>query len=466
MKGVSEMRLCKKVWIHLVIVVVVFLTSIIIIGNFSTKVEAASVKINKSATTLEVGEKCQLEVEGIKSSKIKWKSSNMNVAFVNSDGLVSAKKAGKTTITATVNKQKYSCKITVVNVNASATDITVEAVGGGELLLGESVAKINFILEKTSSKVKVTILDVQKRTMKEFVIAHVKAGETTSVEWPIFSTISVGDYIVAITAGKTVTMSEKFTIRNREFASGNGSKEDPYLITSLEDFDRIRNHNNCYFKQTEDLNFNYNKIAPLFSDENNEFQGFYDGDGHTITNFQSTLVTDASYLSIFGRIGLEGTVQNLNIENTTFSGGYTYIGIIASINNGTIKNCTLSNCTVKGYSFLGLIAGMNTGEITSCNVNVEVFGADYAGGIVGKNLGTISNCNSSVVVNISQIFGSIGGIVAVNEGTVVSCTTSGSTTGGYYNGAICGYNTGYIEKCTNNGNTNTNLVAINYGTVK
>lgn len=50
------------------------------------------------------------------NSKVVWKSSNKKIATVNKSGKVTAKKAGKVTITATAkdgSKKKASVKITV-----------------------------------------------------------------------------------------------------------------------------------------------------------------------------------------------------------------------------------------------------------------------------------------------------------------------------------------------------------------
>ena len=73
---------------------------------------SAAVKINKKSATLPVAKTLQLKISGTKK-KVTWKSSNKNIASVSAKGLVTAKKNGTVTIKATVNKKKYSCKITV-----------------------------------------------------------------------------------------------------------------------------------------------------------------------------------------------------------------------------------------------------------------------------------------------------------------------------------------------------------------
>ena len=75
-------------------------------------VEAATIKLNKTKITLDVGDTYQLKLTGT-NKKIIWSSSKKSVATVSSKGKVTAKKAGKATITAKVGSKKYTCKVTV-----------------------------------------------------------------------------------------------------------------------------------------------------------------------------------------------------------------------------------------------------------------------------------------------------------------------------------------------------------------
>ncbi len=70
-------------------------------------------KINATKKTLNVGKTFTLKVANAK--KVTWKSSKTAVATVSSKGVVSAKKSGTATITATADKKKFTCKVTVKN---------------------------------------------------------------------------------------------------------------------------------------------------------------------------------------------------------------------------------------------------------------------------------------------------------------------------------------------------------------
>lgn len=74
--------------------------------------EAKSVKLNKSKMTIYVGAKTTLKNTGT-ANKVKWSSTKPSVASVTQKGVVTAKKAGKTTIVAKSGQTKVKCNITV-----------------------------------------------------------------------------------------------------------------------------------------------------------------------------------------------------------------------------------------------------------------------------------------------------------------------------------------------------------------
>lgn len=76
-----------------------------------------SIKLNKTKATLNKGDKITLKATVTPSDatdkKVTFSSSDKKVAVVDSKGVVTAKKAGKATITAKAGTKKASCKITV-----------------------------------------------------------------------------------------------------------------------------------------------------------------------------------------------------------------------------------------------------------------------------------------------------------------------------------------------------------------
>ncbi|MDO4337992.1 MAG: Ig-like domain-containing protein [Eubacteriales bacterium] len=86
--------------------------------TFRQSQEPVSIKLNKTSVTLKVGESVSIKatVTG-KANKVTWKSTNTSVATVNSKGKITAKAKGTTTIKATANGVKTTCKIIVKNVD-------------------------------------------------------------------------------------------------------------------------------------------------------------------------------------------------------------------------------------------------------------------------------------------------------------------------------------------------------------
>ncbi|WP_238483811.1 Ig-like domain-containing protein [Anaerosporobacter faecicola] len=79
----------------------------------TTVANAATLKLNKTKVSLEVGKAVTLKVTGANKKKVTWSSSKKSVATVNKNGKVTAKAVGKATITAKVSGKKFTCKVTV-----------------------------------------------------------------------------------------------------------------------------------------------------------------------------------------------------------------------------------------------------------------------------------------------------------------------------------------------------------------
>lgn len=118
-----------KKWRKLsVAIAMAFIMSVIVPAilpnQFVAVAQAATVKLNKTKLTLEVGKSYTLKISGTKS-KVTWSSSDKTIATVSSKGVVKAKKAGKATITAKVGSKKYKCTVTVKK--AATTDFLKNA---------------------------------------------------------------------------------------------------------------------------------------------------------------------------------------------------------------------------------------------------------------------------------------------------------------------------------------------------
>lgn len=90
-------------------VVLVMLLCIGLIPNTAS----AAIKISQKSASVIKGDYLYLSIEGTKK-KATWTSSNKRVATVSKTGKVVSISKGKATITAKVDGEKYSCKVTVI----------------------------------------------------------------------------------------------------------------------------------------------------------------------------------------------------------------------------------------------------------------------------------------------------------------------------------------------------------------
>lgn len=101
----------KYICTLLMLLVLSFSSTAVLSYAIPITADAAAMKISKKKVSLEKGEKYQLKITGAK--KVSWKSNKPSIAKVNGKGIVTAKKAGKAKITATVSGKKFVCTVTV-----------------------------------------------------------------------------------------------------------------------------------------------------------------------------------------------------------------------------------------------------------------------------------------------------------------------------------------------------------------
>lgn len=182
------------------------------------------------------------------------------------------------------------------------------------------------------------------------------------------------------------------------------------------------------------------------TDEAHSFQGTFDGNGYSISNLHATFeASNATYVGLFGRIGDNGIVKNVNLvggELKVTAGACPTgnIGSIAGVNHGDILNCT-SNVSVTCYGTnadVGGIAGengeadVNPGVIKNCTFTgkietlSQIPSTTYLGGIVGNNptAGLIQECKTKDVehyydVNGTTTYNTKLGIYGQNKGTIL-----------------------------------------------
>ena len=136
-------------------------------------VTEAAPRISSSKLTMIKGQSRTLKITGLKKGqKITWKSSNSKIVAVNKAGKLQAKAKGSATITGTVSKRKYTCKVTVQAPKLNKTSITLKVSQTYQLKLSGTNQKITW---KSSNSKIVTVNKAGKLQAKSAGNATVTA---------------------------------------------------------------------------------------------------------------------------------------------------------------------------------------------------------------------------------------------------------------------------------------------------
>ena len=298
------------------------------------------------------------------------------------------------------------------------------------------------------------------------------------------------------------------------FASGTGTKEDPYQIATPEQFaklavdvnsgvpDNNEYHYGEYFELKNDIDLSGKTWTPIgYGDQSSKpFQGYFDGKDHTVRGLYVDERGNNCFAGLFG-VAVASTnetvLKNIIIkdaevyagnktdESEAHYGAGVLIGSI-SINGGSNANyLAIENCKCYGkvdskmYAG-GLIGRSNYGKITNCVADVDVTGSSCSGGFAGCTWdSTISNnqaagsvmcegycgggfvgysssstfTNNKAAASVVDTGWSAGGFTGADEGsTFVKCIASGNVEAGDWN--VGGFG-GYLS-----GNTITDSVAL------
>ncbi len=186
--------------------------------------------------------------------------------------------------------------------------------------------------------------------------------------------------------------------------SGEGTEVSPYLITTASDWNGLANnvtlgttYSGNYFKLTEDIS-----VTTMVGLSNNNFNGIFDGDGHTLTINYTTAEEDCGpFHYTYG-----ATIKNLITTGTINTSAKHAGGVVG--HNGTgkltlenVKSSVTINSTVNGNAEHGGLVGYTiNADITGCAFTGSLLGASskQCGGLIGwkSNTGNssanITNC--------------------------------------------------------------------------
>lgn len=270
---------------------------------------------------------------------------------------------------------------------------------------------------------------------------------------------------------------------------GDGSRSNPYLLTSQEDLFLLdewvtagEDQAGLYFQLTQDIEITDSWDG--IGDADHPFSGDFNGKNFQITIpaggkalFSRTREATVRNLKVYGpRIEDYGLVSNYVVDYDTelyvtfrnvtlVSGTQTlYSGFIGGYASGqdavSIINCTIEPDVIIGYdksqSHIGSFGGEFNGYIQNSTSAATVYGVNYVGGLVGnkgQSMGDFEITGSSFTGTLSATGKCVGGIVgggyagtnwglesAPNARGVVieGCASSGSISGGVGVGGIFG----------------------------
>lgn len=290
---------------------------------------------------------------------------------------------------------------------------------------------------------------------------------------------------------------------NMRTLEGEGTEAKPYLISSVEDLEKIRyyivdtgiedtfNTNGTirtinsqvidgYFKLECDIDCSsFDAWIPIGRTDANKnvryktaFVGTLDGgkDHYTISNLK--LSTDFGGVGLFTRVGKGGTVKNLKIEGceTKTDSSTIEVGAVCGTAWGsTFSNISLSNIKLKCGTYAGALSGdiWASGEVGTTVVNCSVAdstisGGAATGGLIGRSsdsTNTLSRCsvsNTGVTANGHSVAGLAGILNGQCEGcqvTDVSVTSNWTSTPreDAYAGGLFGQGSSTLTNCSASG---------------
>ncbi len=258
---------------------------------------------------------------------------------------------------------------------------------------------------------------------------------------------------------------------------GDGSVSDPYKISTVEDLAEIGdcdyNDSGLYYVLTNDIdastNGNYNNDGtdwntansgwvPIGDYHDNNFQGNFDGKGHTISNLDIWNNTDSQGLF---QSAWYATIKNLNIEVEVDANGYSNIG--ALVGNDYASSITNVHAVVDIYD-----NDDNTGGLVGESYGTRITNSSTSGSIVAQDddysdntgglVGYASNGSDGVATKLAHVSSSVdindlaanhsgdieyeevGGIVGNGDSVIISdATFSGTAMGNNDLGGIVGY---------------------------
>lgn len=235
--------------------------------------------------------------------------------------------------------------------------------------------------------------------------------------------------------------------------SGSGTEGFPYIITTADQLNEVRNDLDAYYRLDADIDLGvspYNEgqgwIA-IGDSTLNPFTGVFDGDWHTIRNLFTT-GGSYDYIGLFGVLGDPEDlaepflVKNLLLEDVDVGSPWFSGGLAGLTFEGTVENCGVTG-SVSGFSHVGGLIGAVSSQtqIRRCFMKGSVSGNGAIGGLVGDAEFAASILNSYALTDVEADNTVSGGLLGSgSQMSVGNCYAAGLVTAPTYAGGLVGKN--------------------------
>ncbi len=242
---------------------------------------------------------------------------------------------------------------------------------------------------------------------------------------------------------------------------GDGSKSDPYLISTVGDMKYMATEPAAAYRMVADIDmstYNYDWTpVPTFS-------GSLDGDGHHVANL--SIASTDSHAGLFGTIDENASVKDIVFVDPTmtFTSDNQFAGFVAGeAVQDSISGIHVFGASVEGgdndVTFGGILGAASLySSVSDCSFHgtVNAPSANRVGGIVGKTATStnVKACASDADLTGASAVGGIVGSVSSND-SIFDCHAGGNLTAENTIGGIAGESMrGPIVKCLFDGTVN------------
>lgn len=289
----------------------------------------------------------------------------------------------------------------------SNKDASARVSGGGWYDLGE---KVELVVREIQSGLKFSHWE--------------RSGAQMSSENPyIFSYTGEADSIY------TAVLVEDNTI-----AKGDGSSENPYQISSMDELVCLSNLTSIWDKHfiltgdidaTTSRHLNNGKgLSPIGVNDSVKFTGTFDGQHFSILGLYINRQTSLNAQALFGHVGdtaknaTKAIIRNLKLDSIGVGGTFGVGSLVGDMVNTEINNCHAIGYVLGSQNYIGGLAGRSRdgSQIIDCSYSGNVYSrsniyATATGGLVGYSRNTLIERCYAITDSVVTVGESVGGLI-------------------------------------------------------